>query len=193
MQASDATIEIAGRTYANTGRRANRFAQALLAIEQLKEVSNDTRLHALEILDQRFLHLLNDKIFDFHSAMTWDQLRGLGSMGMEIGSHSITHPLLSRLSDEDLKYELFESRRRLQEETGQPIIALSYPVGREQDYDKRTLREARLSGYQFGCSYVSGNNHLDKLDSFQLCRLHVESHTTRARFIAMLTWPELMG
>ena len=193
ITASDAGIEIAGRPYAVAGPRASRVSQACLAIRHLKEVSNDMRLRALELVDQRLSDLLNDKASAPHRAMTWDQLRGLASMGMEIGSHTVTHPVLSKLTDEGVRWEVAESRRRLQEETDEPVISISYPVGGEQDYDERTVRESMGAGYRFGCSYVSGSNCLEKLDAFRLKRLHVERYTSRARFIAMLAWPELFS
>jgi peptidoglycan/xylan/chitin deacetylase (PgdA/CDA1 family) len=193
MVTRDEKIDIAGRRFFISGQRCARSAQALIVINHLKKVSNYIRLQALEIVDQKLLGRLSDKVIDTQRAMTWDQLRQLVSIGMEIGSHSVTHPILTRLTDEDLQLELVDSKYRLQEETGKPVIAISYPNGGIADFDKRILQASIRAGYQFGCSYIPGGNRVRSLEKSQLRRLHVEKDTSRARFKAMLAWPELMS
>lgn len=78
------------------------------------------------------------------NCMTWDELRGLASEGWEIGSHTCSHPRLSRLADSDLVTELAESRARCEEEIGLPCRSIAYPYS---DYDDRVVRAARDAGY----------------------------------------------
>jgi peptidoglycan/xylan/chitin deacetylase (PgdA/CDA1 family) len=58
-----------------------------------------------------------------------DEIRALQRMGMEIGSHTLTHRLLTGRSAEDVRYELAESKARLEDITGAPVVAFSYPEG----------------------------------------------------------------
>lgn len=64
--------------------------------------------------------------------------------GVEIGSHTVTHPNLTACSDAELKHEMVESKRELEKITGQQITTLSFPNGA---WDQRVLAAARAAGY----------------------------------------------
>jgi len=80
------------------------------------------------------------------ATMGWDELRALADRGVEIGSHTVSHPHLPRLSTEEIRRELRESRRRIEDELGRPCRVLAYPYG---EYDERCVTEARAAGYEF--------------------------------------------
>ena len=61
--------------------------------------------------------------------MTWDDLRRLRAMGMEIGSHGLEHQWLTRVSEEVARRELVESKRRLEEEIGAAVGWFAFPGG----------------------------------------------------------------
>jgi peptidoglycan-N-acetylglucosamine deacetylase len=58
-----------------------------------------------------------------------DEIWALRRMGIEIGSHTLTHRLLTGRSADEVRYELTESKARLEDITGGPIVAFSYPEG----------------------------------------------------------------
>ena len=78
--------------------------------------------------------------------MGWDELRDLGCRGWEIGSHTVTHRLLSRLDDSELNEELRASRRETAERIG-ACTSISYPWG---EIDERVVAAARAAGYVAG-------------------------------------------
>jgi len=78
------------------------------------------------------------------ATMDWDALRELAARGLEVGSHTLTHPHLPRLSDAELARELRESRARLEDELRRPCRLLSYPYG---DENPRVRAAAREAGY----------------------------------------------
>ena len=61
-----------------------------------------------------------------------------------IGSHTISHPHLPRLSDEELRSELVESRQQLEARLGPPCDVLAYPYG---EADARVRAAAWAAGY----------------------------------------------
>ena len=77
-------------------------------------------------------------------SLSWDEVRLLAGRGWEIGSHTITHPYLTGIDDDDLEWELVESKRRLEAEVGRPCRTLAYPSG---DYDARVAAAAERAGY----------------------------------------------
>jgi peptidoglycan-N-acetylglucosamine deacetylase len=58
-----------------------------------------------------------------------DEIRVLHANGMEIGSHTLTHRLLSGRAAEEVRYEFKESKARLEDIVGAPVVSISYPEG----------------------------------------------------------------
>lgn len=80
-----------------------------------------------------------------YRTMSWDELRDLAERGVEIGSHTVTHAHLPRLSDAELDRELTESKQRLEDELARPCPFLAYPFG---DEDARVRAAVRRAGYE---------------------------------------------
>ena len=81
---------------------------------------------------------------DDPSFLTWGQLRALERRGIEIGSHTVSHLSLQRLSDDQAFAELVRARRTLERRLRHPVPWLAYPFGA---YDARIERLARRAGY----------------------------------------------
>ncbi len=81
--------------------------------------------------------------------MTAGQLREVASEGMEIGSHGLRHVSLVSVASEALAAETEESRRLLQELSGQDIGGFCYPYGH---IDGRVVDQVRAAGYTYGCA-----------------------------------------
>jgi peptidoglycan/xylan/chitin deacetylase (PgdA/CDA1 family) len=75
--------------------------------------------------------------------MTWAELSDLSALGWEIGSHSRTHVLLSRLSDEELQAEVAGSRNDLIDHIG-TCTSFSYPWG---VVSPRAMEAVEAAGY----------------------------------------------
>ncbi len=76
--------------------------------------------------------------------LTWQQVREMAVRGMTIGSHTRTHPFLTRLSAEALRRELDGSRAALDAELGKPTRDFAYPYG---NYDRRVTAAVRDAGF----------------------------------------------
>lgn len=74
--------------------------------------------------------------------LTWDQLKHLVFLGMEIGSHGMTHRPLTQLPKQDLENELVHSKRRLEQQLGIPISSLAAPGGFWNDAVAKAAKEA---------------------------------------------------
>jgi len=76
--------------------------------------------------------------------LSWAQLADLDRAGWEIGSHTRTHPRLTRLDDEALAKELVASRAACERALGRPCRSFAYPYG---DVDRRVVAAAGRAGY----------------------------------------------
>jgi peptidoglycan/xylan/chitin deacetylase (PgdA/CDA1 family) len=102
--------------------------------------------------------------------MHTEQVRALHRAGMQIGAHTVTHPILARLSDDAVRRELDDSRRALAAATGAPVTLFAYPNGRPgDDYDLRTVELVRAAGFAAAVSTAWGCSNAGT-DRFQLPR-----------------------
>jgi len=91
--------------------------------------------------------------------LTWDQVRLMKRDGIDFGSHTVTHPFLSRLTREQVKWEVVESKKRIEGELQSPVQYFAYPNGREEDigaWNKELLREV---GYRAALTTIWGMNY----------------------------------
>jgi peptidoglycan/xylan/chitin deacetylase (PgdA/CDA1 family) len=78
------------------------------------------------------------------ATMAWDELRGHADRGIAIGSHTVSHAHLTRLSDAELRHELEDSKDELETQLGSPCYELAFPYG---EHDSRVREAARAAGY----------------------------------------------
>jgi len=79
------------------------------------------------------------------ATMSWDELREHADRGLRIGSHTVSHPHLTRVSDAELGRELDDSKGEIEAELGRPCRELAYPYGEQ---DERVRAAARRAGYE---------------------------------------------
>jgi len=171
----------------------DRMAYAEKVLDYMKHVSNDTRLEMIEAV-YRYCEENNITVVDPESrAMSWEDVREMSASGMEIGSHTLSHPILSRLSNDEIWSEVDESRKVIEARTGEECNSLAYPNGGAEDMNEAVYEAVGRSGYQYACSYIPGINIHGKLSVYSLKRLHVERYTGKAEFAAMLALPGLFG
>lgn len=122
-------------------------------------------------------------------AITWEQAREMQENGIQFGSHTVTHGILSRMDQVEQQRELIQSKRRIEEALGKPVQAIAYPVGRFSSINDDVLYETSCAGYRLGACYESGVNWATQLSPLCLLRQNVELSTTRSRFKAMVGLP----
>jgi len=125
---------------------------------------------------------------DDHLYLSWSEVRALASMpGIEIGSHSHTHPDLTILSHEDVERELKQSREAIVKNTGNTRPALAYPHGRTS---ASVEEAAHALGYACAFTGELGANEPDA-DLYDLRRVVIAGDDDLATFAARVsgvTW-----
>ncbi|MCI0665983.1 MAG: polysaccharide deacetylase family protein [Acidobacteria bacterium] len=139
-----------------------------LALKEVDdEVKNETINHIARLLG---VELPNTPPQEY-AAISPQQALEMDRNGVEIGSHTLTHPILTKISDDRLQREVRDSRAHLESLLKHPVSHFCYPNG---DYDQRVLREIVKSGYQSAVTTLDGL--CDSGDGlFELRRVHTES------------------
>ena len=101
--------------------------------------------------------------------MSSDDVRRLANAGHEIGSHTLSHPILTTLSPVERRSEIHEAKTLLEDWTQREVAGFCYPNG---DFDAEVIRELREAGHTYACTTRAGRNHPGG-DPFRLRRTDV--------------------
>ncbi len=109
--------------------------------------------------------------------MSWDQIKEIASSEhLSIGSHTVSHRVLSTINGEEELKELEDSRKFLQKKLSCEIRSIAYPVGGYHAFSERTKKNAKKAGYHLGFSFNTGSNIENISDPFDIRRVGPEQN-----------------
>jgi peptidoglycan/xylan/chitin deacetylase (PgdA/CDA1 family) len=100
------------------------------------------------------------------------ELQQLADAGMTIGAHTLSHPMLSQMSEPVAWREISESRAQLAKALGNEVWAFAFPFGTPEAVNDREAELAQRAG--FTCAFMNTESRLGE-DKFQLSRIHVSA------------------
>lgn len=151
-------------------RAATRAAAARKINAALKLLPEQTRDAALARLGCELKVSLPEQPPPEFGSICWQQAREMAANGVEIGSHTATHPILPRLGDERLQQEMRQSKEHIETELGRKVETFCYPNG---DTDLRVRCEIERAGYSCAVTTEAGWND-EQSDPLALRRIHGE-------------------
>lgn len=81
--------------------------------------------------------------------LTSDMIRAMAAQGIEIGAHTVSHPILTSLPDAAALQEMIDSKHQLEKITNRPVRYFAYPNGKHgKDFDERHVAMARQAGFE---------------------------------------------
>lgn len=98
--------------------------------------------------------------------------------GFEVFSHTVSHPLLTEIDDDRLRYELIESKKELERIIGNEVLGISYPHGA---LDAKVCKAAAQAGYRFGFT-IEPHIVDDTTDDLQIGRFSVLPNDSLIKF-----------
>lgn len=118
--------------------------------------------------------------------MTHDEVRALASAGMEIGGHTMNHPVLTSSHLDDARYDIEHGKEELEKIINKPVKYFAYPSGRfGKDYDKDHVDIVKQAGFTAAVSTNDGVVTRASQD-FELPRVSID-HASKFKFFASLT------
>jgi peptidoglycan/xylan/chitin deacetylase (PgdA/CDA1 family) len=155
-------------------------------IDIIKNNSEEYRIKILYEIDQQCEY--NPDNYEQVKTLSWDQVKEMSQRGFEIGSHSVSHPFLTRVDDEKLTQELKKSKNQIEKICGKKVITIGYPFG---DYDNNVIQKAINCGYLFGCSYKHDISKFREDIRFEIPRIHMEKDVNENLFKGFLISPQV--
>lgn len=140
------TVEVSGQEFINNDKENVRYPNKVIITFDDGHLSNYTV--AFPILKNlgfcAYFFIIVSKIGK-NNYMTWQQIRELKDAGMFIGSHSMTHRIITELNDEEIDYELYESKKILEDNLGCAVHCFSVPKGL---YNEKIIQKAKSVGFK---------------------------------------------
>jgi peptidoglycan/xylan/chitin deacetylase (PgdA/CDA1 family) len=116
--------------------------------------------------------------------MSWENIKEMAHNGISFGSHTCNHWNLNRLSADDVRFELTESKKHLENELQRQITTFCYPYG---EYNPQVVEMVKNSGYRGACACEHGNRHLPE-EVYTLKRVFIWYDTPLWKFSYYLSW-----
>jgi peptidoglycan/xylan/chitin deacetylase (PgdA/CDA1 family) len=83
-----------------------------------------------------------------YAACSWSELREMADSGLvEIGSHTVSHPILSSINDDESRWQLIESRAQIEQKLGIKVKWFCFPNGKSMDYRPSQVQQVKDAGY----------------------------------------------
>ena len=130
----------------------------------------DNYVNAFKILKQRgfpaIIFCITNTIGQ-SGYLTWDQIREMERFGVVAGSHTVVPVYLPGTPEEKQRFQIWESKRVLEERLRHPVDYFAYPSGGFSEKIKKLIREA---GYKGACTTNRGYDRLNQ-DVYELNRI----------------------
>jgi len=119
--------------------------------------------HFLQELSEYLEVSLNSEKFQT-ILLNWDDVRKMDRYGVTIGAHSVSHACLRDLAEPECSWEIFQSKKRLEEELGHSVSFFAYPYGHDY-YERDTIKIVEAAGFRNAFTLdVSNRNPLAPLE-----------------------------
>jgi peptidoglycan/xylan/chitin deacetylase (PgdA/CDA1 family) len=141
-------IHVGGQAFAfQLGDLASRDAAWEALADRFLEMDDEQRELSMREVERLFGVPHPEEIPADYAYLTLGEIRQLDPELVEIGSHTLSHPILSKCGYARQKLEIEGSQRTLQEKLGRRVTSFAYPNGRPCDIDTTSVSLAREAGY----------------------------------------------
>ena len=153
----------------NIGKYQDRSVTIKSLLEWLKTIDSIERDAVLDFMDNKYGGAeTNSKV----RMLNWDEVIEMSRSGIDFGSHTQSHSILSKISLEQIKTELLNSKQLIEKHIDKKVKAFAYPNGREGDFNNDCFNILDVTGYKYAVTTIPGNNYIHT-NPFQLHRISI--------------------
>jgi peptidoglycan/xylan/chitin deacetylase (PgdA/CDA1 family) len=151
-----------------------------------RRVSHLNHHEAMALVD-RIVTALDITLLTCGGTLTWDEVRQMTEQGLYVAAHTVTHPILSRVSNEEARDEITGSQSAIRSQLGHAWPVFAYPVGHRADLRPELVSILRQEGFQMAVTMIEGHNALGSSDPLSLKRVGMAPHLSLDEFRLVLT------
>jgi len=160
--------------------------------DKLKDLQDENR----NIIVDSILERSGSKnTFKSSEMLDWDMIRKMSESHINFGSHTLTHPILSRESPDRISHEISLSKQIIENRLNSSVSTFAYPNGTETDFNNVVVKEVIKAGYCNACTTIEGiNTNIN--NRFLLKRINIHNNmcmTPWSTFSKRLFWIKVLG
>lgn len=161
----------------------SRFRAAVEIMSCLRALPDGRRKECCAALERR-VKLNQSDLAD--RMLNWEQVQAMQQAGIVFGSHTVSHPVVSRLAPAEMDRELRESKQILEARLGRPVLDFAFPFGQLSDCGLETSSAMVVRcGYRSAMTTVPGVN-APGANPFGLRRVQIGEERNLATFALRL-------
>jgi peptidoglycan/xylan/chitin deacetylase (PgdA/CDA1 family) len=160
------TLRILGRSYVMAPLEARRrtLVDVLTLLRSLRPEERDSVIDGIE-------RQVGGTVPNGAARMlSWDSVQEMAGNGITFGAHTVSHPILTRLTREEAEHEIRASRASIESRLGRPVDLFAYPNGTRADFDGSIQQILRDQGFRCAVTTLWGVNDA-ACDPFELRRI----------------------
>jgi len=124
--------------------------------------------------------------------LDWNMALEMQKNGVELGAHTVNHPVLSQIKHDDIRREIALSGFEIREKTGIKPVSFCYPVGKKTSFNEIIAEEVKTQGFSFAVTLIHGTNYISDISPFHLKRVNINYLDTFAEYKAKLLFPSII-
>ena len=157
-------------------------------IESLKQIPDARKQKLVERLPEILAVNIPAGYFQ-KMTFSWAQAYEMRQNGIELGGHTASHPILTRITLDQVSLEVSRCKQRIEEMTGKPVLSFAYPNGQSSDFNTDIATKVREAGFETAFSLLPGPVSYSSLkrDRFAIRRVFLSHKDNFSRFVAKIT------
>lgn len=149
-------LELVSGEVLSLGSAKERLGTLRKLLQRLKGIPDEERQAAVEDLVRRLAPAEPGR--PKRLMLTWDEVAALKGLGFSIGAHTVSHPILARVTPEAAWQEIQGSKLAIERALGTPVRSFAYPNGGISDYDSSTVELVQRAGFTCAVTTQRGLN-----------------------------------
>ncbi len=102
--------------------------------------------------------------------LSWEEVKEMNENGINFGAHTVTHPILSKISLKQVKHEIAQSKKDIEKRLSKPVNTFCYPNGQADDFNAEIINLLKESGFICAVTTIP-KTVSSKADLFDLGRI----------------------
>ena len=169
--------------------QAERVALLERVLNWLRELDDDARRQATPEIFRALG--VPDSLTLPNYMLGWDEIKQMKAHNIEFGAHTVSHPVLSRLSGRALQEEIIASKKTVEQKLKTEVRHFAYPFGRNVHFSGEAKRLVQQCGFKTAVTTEYGFNAPGE-ELFALRRFTPWGHDL-ASFVLQLDWYRFAG
>ena len=125
----------------------------------LKSYSNEEREDILCRLT-KFCDVKQWPAENLRAMLSWEEIKNMSRDGISFGSHTKSHPAMSKISLNLARREIVDSKLVIEEQIQKPVTTFAYPYGKSDDISEGVINLLRDEGFEYACTTEIGYEEL---------------------------------